>query len=230
VSGGEDFDGDGYDDLVVGAPGWSRMADYEGAAYVYLGNEFGALATPTWTFEGGRAETGYGRVVGLDGDLNDDGYGDLTVGAPGWDGAATRGGTVFVRYGADSPPDGGVASPPPLADQIDGTEPGGAFGSSAVVCDVNNDFISELFVGSPAHSGGQRTEGRASWFEYNTIITAVEPAEPRKDGLTIEAVVPNPARARVGVAFSLPHGRCRMEVPPRSNSSTSPGAGSSCAT
>jgi hypothetical protein len=87
-----DTSGDGIDDVVIGAYTTSSSA---GVAYVYDGSATG-LSTASQTFTGSAAEQLGFSAVGA-GDVNNDGYGDLLIGAPGW---TSFTGEVFLYYGA----------------------------------------------------------------------------------------------------------------------------------
>ena len=77
VDGAGDINGDGYDDIVVGADGGN------GAAYVYLGGASGLSTTPSITFQGPTANGDFGISVAGAGDVNRDGFADVIVGASG---------------------------------------------------------------------------------------------------------------------------------------------------
>jgi hypothetical protein len=78
-----DVDGDGYDDIIVGAPGYDDDGhNRSGAAYVFHGSATGLELTPAWSAMGQEAEARLGTSVSTAGDVNDDGYADVIVGAP----------------------------------------------------------------------------------------------------------------------------------------------------
>ncbi|MFT5584122.1 MAG: hypothetical protein ACI9VR_001707 [Cognaticolwellia sp.] len=101
VFGAGDLNGDGYDDVVIGAPGHGQSAiSEEGAAYIYYGSATGLdTSTETQLVPSDLPDpSGYGkRVVGA-GDLDGDGYDDLAIGAPD----VLGGGVVYVYYGSSS--------------------------------------------------------------------------------------------------------------------------------
>src|SRR5262245_38900166 len=59
-----DVNGDGFDDILVGEPGYDSPAPdnvHEGRALVYLGSPLGPSTTPIWTADGGW--NGFGSAV-----------------------------------------------------------------------------------------------------------------------------------------------------------------------
>src|SRR5439155_2106382 len=95
-----DVNGDGYDDVVVGAPHWDNGENDEGRAYLYLGSPTGLETTEAWVTESNQVGALYGRWVGSTGDVNGDGYDDVAVGAHFYDGDQPDEGRVFVYYGS----------------------------------------------------------------------------------------------------------------------------------
>ncbi|NXC43001.1 ITA7 protein, partial [Penelope pileata] len=90
-----DLNSDGWMDLVVGAPHFfERKDEIGGAAYVYI-NPAGHWDTATPLRLNGTRGSMFGIALGAAGDLNQDGFEDLAVGAP-FDGA----GKVFIYHGS----------------------------------------------------------------------------------------------------------------------------------
>ena len=95
VSSAGDVNGDGYDDVIVGAPYFSNGSSYIGRAYVYLGSPSGLSATPSATLTAEEGVYFFGASVSSAGDINGDGYGDVIVGALNSD-------KVYVYLGSPS--------------------------------------------------------------------------------------------------------------------------------
>lgn len=97
-----DINGDGLHDLLVGAPLlMTRTADGRpqevGRVYVYLQRPTGMEPTPSNTLTGHDAFGRFGSALTPLGDLDQDGYNDVAVGAPF--GGETQQGAVFVFPG-----------------------------------------------------------------------------------------------------------------------------------
>ena len=83
VSHAGDVNGDGYDDVIVGASGYSNGQTNEGRAYVFFGSPSGLSASPDWVFESNEEYKFFGSSVNSAGDVNHDGYDDILAGAGG---------------------------------------------------------------------------------------------------------------------------------------------------
>ncbi len=84
VSGAGDVNGDGFADVIVGAPGWDGGEASEGAAFVFLGSAAGIVGADPFTaharIESNQSTAELGTVSGA-GDVNGDGFDDVIVGA-----------------------------------------------------------------------------------------------------------------------------------------------------
>ena len=96
-----DVDGDGLEDVIVGAGGNDATGSGAGAAYLLLGPLFGDvdLSNSTAIFHGEAAGDWAGTRVSDAGDVNDDGYDDFLIGAYQEDTGGTDAGAIYLVYG-----------------------------------------------------------------------------------------------------------------------------------
>ncbi len=140
VSTAGDVNGDGYDDVIVGAGAFENGQTNEGCAFVYLGSGSGLAASPGWTVESDQANAllGYDLTAG---DVNGDGYDDVVVGAYDFDNGETNEGRIFLYLGSAS----GLSTSP--AWTVEGDEPYANLGQDLAAGDVNGDGYSDVLVG-----------------------------------------------------------------------------------
>ena len=68
--------------MIAGSSYWTGQATYEGRAYLYYGSATGLSATPGWTADPTNMTWGsFGSSVACAGDVNNDGYDDVIIGA-----------------------------------------------------------------------------------------------------------------------------------------------------
>ena len=179
VSSAGDVNGDGFADLIVGAPSAESAggAYDEGESYVVFGKASWA-GTPSLDLATLDGTNGF-RLIGIDagdvsgrsvssaGDVNGDGFADLIVGAPDAERRRSdREGESYVVFGKAS-----WAGTPSLdLATLDGTNGFRLTGIDAYDCsgrsvssagDVNGDGFADLIVGAPgAESAGGASGGR----------------------------------------------------------------------
>uniref|UniRef100_A0A8C8K5I9 Integrin alpha-2 domain-containing protein n=1 Tax=Oncorhynchus tshawytscha TaxID=74940 RepID=A0A8C8K5I9_ONCTS len=92
-----DLNGDGWQDIVVGAPQFfMKERDFGGAVYVYI-NQAGKWDKITPIRLNGTKDSMFGLAVENIGDINQDSYQDIAVGAPYADAGA---GKVYIYHGS----------------------------------------------------------------------------------------------------------------------------------
>ena len=152
-----DVNNDGFADVIVGARGYDNGQDGEGRAYVFHGSAAGLNPIPNWTAESNQAGASFGSSVGTAGDVNGDGFADVIVGAPDFDGDVVDEGAVAVYFGSST----GLNQ---VAVQVrqPSNQAGANFGISVGTAgDVNRDGFADVIVGAYNYNNGQNEEGRA---------------------------------------------------------------------
>jgi hypothetical protein len=169
VAGGGDLNGDGYDDVAVGAPQGDQGLSSEGLVSVYLGSAFGLAHEPLVVLRGNQFAGLFGVSAAIVGDVNRDGYDDLVVGAHYHSDGQTHEGKVFVYLGSAT----GIHAPASQTLQINVAD--ALFGwSVARIGDVNGDGYADMAVGAPGVSNGQSGEGEVFVY-YGSVIGFVDP-------------------------------------------------------
>ncbi|MEM8790710.1 MAG: Ig-like domain-containing protein [Pseudomonadota bacterium] len=190
ISGGGDINGDGIDDLVVGAPNAEvYYSSYGGAAFVLFGSRtLGATVREAITVDELNGSNGFivdapsegadaGYAVDFIGDFNGDGIDDLAIGAPdggssGYYGSTPgQNGEVIILFGRNTAQTGefdqlvetaGVTDGSVIRfDGVDIFSDSGRSVSGGL--DLNGDGISDLIFGAPNFIGE-----RGSYYDANS--------------------------------------------------------------
>jgi len=146
VAGAGDVDADGYADVIVGAP---YTGGSGGAGGLQIGEVkvfSGRTGAQLRAWSGPNNFMAFGFAVDGAGDVDADGYDDLVVGAPYWDGAGSDSGQAYVfsgRTGSELWP----------GSRLGGTNANLGF-SVAGAGDANGDGFAEVLAGAPLTGWG----------------------------------------------------------------------------
>ncbi len=181
VSAAGDVDGDGRDDLLVGAYKNDDGGRDAGAAYLILGSSIAASLSSTidlsqadFAFTGENASDHAGGSVCAAGDVDGDGRGDLLVGAPNNDDGGSYAGKAYLILGSSL-----AAS---LSSTIDLSQADFAFiGENeddragervSPAGDVDGDGLDDLLVGAPNNDDGGSGAGKVYLLLGSTLAAS----------------------------------------------------------
>ncbi|KAM4684673.1 phosphatidylinositol-glycan-specific phospholipase D [Amazona ochrocephala] len=165
-----DLNQDGYEDLVVGAPGYSTLGHFQiGRVYVVNGNQSGLPPEDMdldekadQILQGHQPSGRFGSALAVL-DFNEDGVSDLAIGAPSVGSQfLTYKGAVYIYFGTEGR---GLASQPNVTITCQYSYCN--LGWSLLAADVDGDGNADLVVGSPyAPGGGQQRGFVVAFYSY----------------------------------------------------------------
>jgi FG-GAP repeat/FG-GAP-like repeat len=144
VANAGDVDGDGVNDLLVGAADFVSTGGHDsGSTPGFVEVHSGATGALLLLVDGDVAGDMFGASVSAVNDIDGDGVEDFAVGAPGFDGAASNGGMVRMLSGA---------SGSTLWTRASGQSNSGYGVRLATVGDVDGDGDLDVAVGAPSYN------------------------------------------------------------------------------
>ena len=202
VSAAGDVNGDGFDDVIVGAEEYDAGEQDEGAAFVFLGSSTGISdgnpSTAHAQLESNQAGAFMGSSVSAAGDVNGDGFDDVIVGAKWYDAGEANEGAAFVFLGSTT----GIAdgNPSTAHAQLESNEPSSNLGTSVSGAgDVNGDGYDDVIVGAKWYDASETMIAAGAAFVFLGSATGIADGNPSTAHAQIES---NQALADLGNSVS----------------------------
>ncbi len=171
-----DVNGDGIDDILIGAVKGTSAGSDSGTAYVVFGSEspateidLGNLGDQGFRIIAKNGGDCVGYSVSSAGDINGDGLMDLLIGAPTADTGFADAGKTYVVFGTETAADVNLSDVAAgeggfVIEGFSGNDMSGKAVSAAG--DVNGDGYDDLIVGSPFGNEGGGSNSGAAYVVY----------------------------------------------------------------
>lgn len=162
VSTAGDIDGDERFDFLIGAPFSDLAGNASGAVYLFKGatisNGISSVSSADILFYGENEVDLAGSYVGSAGDIDDDGFDDLLIGAPYCDAGGNRSGKVYLFHGSELDDISYSVSQANASFYGEAVYDEAQYGTG--VGDVDGDGLDDIAVGVPQNDDGGSDAGK----------------------------------------------------------------------
>ena len=131
-----DYNNDGYDDIII--------SSYNFNVKCYFGGAVSPSLTPNWTYNNPFPSSNFGEAICNAGDVNNDGYDDMIIGAPLYTNVELQEGAVLLVKGS-------ATGPEPTYSWLKEINVASSYLGSTVagIGDVNNDGYDDVAFAAP---------------------------------------------------------------------------------
>jgi len=183
-----DINGDGFSDVIVGAPNHdvdsvTEIGEEEGKIFIYFGKTDGTglESSPDWSAtqsSSGQNGARFGHAIAV-ANVNGNAIPDIVVGIPGYSNGQLREGAVYVYYD----PVKGESNRTSASWSVESGVAGAELGTSVALADVNSSGHSDLFAGAPLWDSGSGRPGAVlGWLGSSTGLPASPSTTPLLTG------------------------------------------------
>ncbi|MCK6595877.1 MAG: integrin alpha [Bacteriovoracaceae bacterium] len=148
-----DVNGDGFGDVLIGAPYFDNGFTDEGRVFLYYGSVNGLQSTAAWSYSCGKVDCQLGYSIDGAGKINNDVYADIIIGATNYSNGQVEEGEAFIFYGASSGPQSPLVA-------VGGQASANLGKKVTSAGDVDGDGFDDIAIAAPMYDNGQTNEGR----------------------------------------------------------------------
>lgn len=170
VSSAGDINGDGFKDIAIGVPYYQIEQNEVGAVFIYYGALNGLPVDPNLVITTNEVSSRFGWSVDSAGDVNQDGFSDVLVGAIGCSHPQKNEGCAYLYLGSDE----GLSTSPAWSVEANFSYANLGY-QVGMAGDVNGDTYSDFFVTAPGYSQGEPNEGKVFVYHGSSDVPGTLP-------------------------------------------------------